>query len=64
MKEIVYNCVENDNTIKLVFNDSGFLDELQVGCVFDLKSGWSVIGLKDLVDCLEKAGFRLVKDDA
>jgi len=51
-KDTEYPCKENDNFIKLIFND-GELDELHfTDC---LKRSWTVIGRKDFEAALELA---------
>lgn len=62
---IIYECKENDNTIEVkVDEETGILDELEVGTHWDPESGWSIIGLKDLTECLAIAGYKLVKEDS
>ena len=52
--EIEFPCTENDNFIKLIFND-GELDELHFADC--LKRSWTVIGATDL-----KAALALVPE--
>lgn len=55
-RTIVYNCKENDNTVKINLCDDK-LEEILVGCRFVPSDGWSVIGGKDLTEVL-----RLIMD--
>lgn len=59
-EKIVYNCEENDNTIKLWLEDDE-LDEIHIGCELLPSDGYSVIGFKDLSKALGKAGYEIVR---
>ena len=48
-EQINYECKENDNHIRLLFNDSE-LDELHFSDC--LKRSWTVIGITDLTEAL------------
>jgi len=59
-EKIIYNCEENDNTIK-VFLEDGDLDEIHIGCELLPHDGYSVIGFKDLSKALGLAGYEIVR---
>ena len=54
--ELRYDCRENENHFYMNFVD-GKLDELLFGN--ELEREWVVIGFSDLVNGLEKAGYRV-----
>ena len=55
-----YECVENDNYIK-VYHEDNEIDEFLIGTTGDEKSGEVVIGIKDLKQCLNENGYALLK---
>lgn len=56
--EVVYQCKENDNHIKIQFC-AGLLEEFHIG---DASEGWwTVIGFQDMWDMLESIGYKVVR---
>ena len=58
---VIYDCEENDNQLRLYIDEHGEIEDIEVGCIYDLRSGYSVIGIKDLKNAFEKVGMKIDK---
>lgn len=61
MSYVEYDCEENDNTIRIYFDDDNttMIDEIWIGCSWLPEDGWSIIGIEDLRTALGMAGYEI-----